>query len=78
MEKNMLGSFSTIGHNCALFQKSPAALRRAMKELNLQPVITLNSLHYYRDEDFDAANRWLNLQREPAYVEAVEESDDAN
>jgi hypothetical protein len=73
----MLGSFSTIGHNCALFQKSPASFRRAMKELNIHPVMTLNSLHYYRDEDFDTANKWLNLGGEPTSKETGKDFNDA-
>ena len=74
----MLGSFSTIGHNCALFQKSPAAFRRALKELDLKPVLTLNSMYYYRDEDFTTANKWLNLQGEPTSKETGKDFNDAD
>jgi hypothetical protein len=57
----MLGAFSTVGCAAGLFQKSVRELREGVRALNIQPVLSLNCLHYYRDEDWDAVNRHINL-----------------
>jgi len=57
----MLGSLSTVGATAGMFQKSPKEIQAALRTLDLRPALTLNCLHYFRDEDIDAAIKFINL-----------------
>ncbi len=55
----MSNELCTLGHAAGRFQRSPKAIRAALRAIRATPELTLNDLEYWRTHDVERAVVWL-------------------
>ncbi len=51
----MNDKLQSLGHACGLYQRSPAAIRDALRAIGASVVIQLNGVDHYRTRDVERA-----------------------
>jgi hypothetical protein len=63
---NATQSLSSIGFICQTLQKPYGAIRKAIEELGISPVMVMNCVAHYADDDVERIREFLSADRTPA------------